>query len=48
MLVGENNTLSPWLMDLTQETEVMISSDKILTLCEPIATLKEKYIELTK
>lgn len=48
MLIGESNTLSPWLMDLTQESEVMISSDKILTLCEPIATLKEKYIELTK
>ena len=48
MLVGENNTLSPWLMDLTQESEVMISSDKILTLCEPIASLKEKYISLTK
>ena len=48
MLIGENNTLSSWVMDLTQESDVMISSDKILTLCEPIATLKEKYIDLTK
>ena len=31
-VVGEQDTLSPWLVDCTNQNEFMISSDKILTL----------------
>ena len=30
-IVGDNNTLSPWLVDVTSENVFMLSSDKILT-----------------
>ena len=40
--------LSPWLSNITRENEFMISSDKIVTLCEPTPTLLEKYLDLTK
>ncbi len=40
--------LSPWLTNITRENEFMISSDKIVTLCEPTPTLLEKYLDLTK
>lgn len=48
MEIWEGHNLCPWHNGDTQDTEFMISSDKIITLMEPIATLKEKYIELTK
>jgi|TARA_B100000524_G_C23535787_1_gene329487 hypothetical protein len=41
-------TLSPWMKRFSKETTFMISSDKILTLTEPIDTLLEKYQESTK
>ena len=28
-IVGDNNTLSPWLVDVTSENVFMLSSDKI-------------------
>jgi hypothetical protein len=48
MVVGENNTLSPWMVDYTNQNEFMLSSDKILTLVDPKPTLVEKYENLLK
>jgi len=47
-ILGENDTLSPWLIDVTNDNEFMICSDKILTLVEPKPTLLEKYQNLIK
>ena len=47
-LVGEQDTLSPWLVDCTNQNEFMISSDKILTILDPKPTLLEKYENLIK
>ena len=47
-IVGDNNTLSPWLVDVTSENVFMLSSDKILTLPEPKPTIVEKYQNLLK
>ena len=47
-VVGEQDTLSPWLVDFTNQNEFMISSDKILTILEPKPTLLEKYENLIK
>ena len=46
--VGENNTLSPWLVESTNQSVFMLSSDKILTLVDPKPTLLEKYQDLLK
>ena len=40
--------LAPWLLNITRDDIFMISSDKILTLCEPTPTLLKKYLDLTK
>ena len=40
--------LEPWLLDITQDDTFMMSSDKILTLCEPTPALLEKYESITK
>jgi hypothetical protein len=41
--------LTPWLSDFTDNTEdIMISSDKILTLVDPKQTLLNDYLELIK
>ena len=45
-IVGDNNTLSPWLVDVTSENVFMLSSDKILTLVDPKPTILEKYQNL--
>ena len=49
-VVGEQDTLSPWLVDCTNQNEFMISSDKILTILDPKPTLLEKscYLAITK
>ena len=47
-LLNEDGTLSPWLIDITNDNEFMLSSDKILTLVEPKPTLLEKYQNLIK
>ena len=41
--INEDGTLSPWLLDLTNQNTFMISSDKILTLIEPNSKLVKKY-----
>ncbi len=40
--------LKPWLLNVTKDDVFMISSDKIVTLCDPTPTLLEKYLDLTK
>ena len=47
-LLNQDGTLSPWLIDITNDNEFMICSDKILTLVEPKPTLLEKYQDLIK
>ena len=47
-IVGDNNTLSPWLVESTNQSIFMLSSDKILTLVDPKPTLLEKYQDLLK
>ena len=42
-VITEHDTLEPWLLNITNQNEVMISSDKILTLVEPKTTLLAKY-----
>ena len=41
-------SLSPWLLSITKDDIFMMSSDKILTMCDPTPTILEKYIDLTK
>ena len=48
MVVGDSDTLTPWLVDVTSQNEFMLSSDKILTLVDPKPTLLEKYQNLLK
>lgn len=48
MEIDACNTLSPWLLEQTQQDVFMISSDKIITLADPMPTLLEKYIDITK
>ena len=47
-ILGENDTLSPWLINVTNDNEFMMCSDKILTLVEAKPTLLEKYQNLIK
>ena len=47
-LLNKDDTLSPWLIDVTNENEFMICSDKILTLVDAKPTLLEKYQDLIK
>ena len=47
-LVKEDDTLSPRLIDVTNDNEFMMCSDKILTLVEAKPTLLEKYQNLIK
>ena len=47
-ILGENDTLTPWLIDVTNDNEFMMCSDKILTLVEAKPTLIEKYQNLIK
>ena len=47
-VVGEKDTLSPWLVEFTSQNEFMISSDKILTILDPKPTLLEKYENIIK
>lgn len=39
----ENDQLKPWMSDITNEKEILISSDKILTLVEPNKKLLDLY-----
>jgi len=46
--ITNSTVLEPWLSDYTTQDTFMISSDKILTISDPRATLLEKYEELIK
>lgn len=48
MEICEDGTLRPWMLEHTQQDNFMINSDKIITLADPMPTLLEKYIDLTK
>ena len=43
-----NITLEPFLLGFSKDDTFMMSSDKILTLCEPTPTLLEKYQDIIK
>jgi hypothetical protein len=43
-IVGKE--MSPWLGDLTDDVDIMICSDKILSLVEPHKTLVDSYLKL--
>lgn len=45
---NDDETLTPWLLDVSNDNTFMISSDKILTIAEPKPTLLEKYQNLIK
>ena len=47
-ILGENEVLTPWLIDVTNENEFMMCSDKILTLVDAKPTLLEKYQNMIK
>ena len=42
-VINDDGTLSPWLLDITNQNTFMISSDKILTLVDPNSKLVKKY-----
>ena len=47
-LLKDDGTLEPWLVSISRQDVFMISSDKILTITEPMPTLVEKYESLIK
>jgi hypothetical protein len=48
MVIGEQDTLSPWLVSVTSQNTFMIHSDKILTIAQPNSKLEERYKSLVK
>lgn len=48
LLNVSDETLSPWLVNVTLQDTFMIQSDKILTITDPKPTLLEKYENLIK
>lgn len=47
-LISDSLELEPWIEKYTDENELLIGSDKILTIVEPKKTLLDKYLELTQ
>jgi len=47
-LIADNEVAEPWLTEYTDDSYIMISSDKILTLIQPKQTFLDKYLELTQ
>jgi hypothetical protein len=47
-ILSNTQELSPWMSEYTFMSEIMISSDKILTLLEPKENILEKYFEFVK
>jgi hypothetical protein len=48
ILDKSEGTLSPWMQSITLDEEVLISSDKILTIVSPKGSLFDQYMEDTK
>ena len=46
VVICDDGSLEPWLLNLTMQNEMMISSDKILTVVEPTSALLSKYNKL--
>jgi len=46
--IWTKHNLCPWMKDDTDQTEFMISSDKIITMTDPKKDLLEKYLEKTE
>lgn len=44
--IDERGNLTPWL-DVTNQNEVLINSDSILTIVDPKPEIIEKYLRLT-
>ena len=47
-VICDDKTLTPWLLEYTNQNDFMISTDKLLTIAEPNSILKIKYEELLK
>ena len=47
-IINSGEQMVPWMEEYTDDTEFMISSDKILTLAEPNSKLSENYLQLIK
>ena len=45
-VVKDDNILEPWLLNVTNQSSFMLSSDKILTIVDPNNKLSKKYEEL--
>ena len=41
-MLKDDGTMEPWLINISRQDIFMISSDKILTITEPMPTLVEK------
>lgn len=48
ILDNQSETLSPWLVNVTNQNTFMINSDKIITISDPKPTLVEKYQNFIK
>ena len=48
ILDASTMTLAPWFVNITNQNEFMISSEKILTIMEPNSKLKVMYEDLLK
>ena len=48
ILNEKDETLTPWLVNISSQNTFMIHSDKILTIADPKPTLLEKYQNLLK
>ena len=46
--IKEDQTLEPWLLNVTKDDIFMISSDKILTLVDPTEHILEEYLKLVR
>ena len=47
-VICDDGTLSPWMLEYTNQNDFMISSDKLLTIADPNSKLKTKYEDLLK
>tara|TARA_R100000005_G_C4955711_1_gene174342 strand:- start:768 stop:1025 length:258 start_codon:yes stop_codon:yes gene_type:complete len=47
-VICDDGSLSPWMVDLTNQNTFMIHSDKILTIASPTGKLEDKYESLLK
>ena len=45
-LIKEDGSLIPWVVDMTNQNQFMMSSDKILTIVDPTRKLLDKYESL--